>query len=83
MEHTPLRRAQFLQIRLPPPYLYPSMRTEALSYYDTTPLKATLERLVDFDRINAEATLLQVIDYLHRQFRLTSITPPTRLARNM
>ncbi|MBD9668051.1 patatin-like phospholipase family protein [Variovorax sp. VRV01] len=24
-----------------------------LSYYDTTPLKATLERLVDFDRINA------------------------------
>lgn len=24
-----------------------------LSYYDTTPLKATLERLIDFDRINA------------------------------
>lgn len=24
-----------------------------VSYYDTTPLKATLERLVDFDRINA------------------------------
>ena len=26
---------------------------EATSYYDTAPLKATLERLVDFDRINA------------------------------
>jgi len=25
----------------------------ATSYYDTEPLKATLERLVDFDRINA------------------------------
>ena len=25
---------------------------EAISYYDTTPLKRTLERLVDFDRIN-------------------------------
>jgi NTE family protein len=46
----------FFKLRLPPPYLYPSMRTEALSYYDTTPLKATLERLVDFDRINAGAT---------------------------
>src|SRR5262249_17903731 len=26
---------------------------EATSYYDTSPLKTTLERLVDFDRINA------------------------------
>ena len=28
-------------------------RPGALSFYDTAPLKATLERLVDFDRINA------------------------------
>ena len=27
----------FFKPRLPPPYLYPSMRPEALSYYDTTP----------------------------------------------
>jgi NTE family protein len=30
------------------------------SFYDTTPLKATLERLVDFDRINAGVTRLTV-----------------------
>jgi NTE family protein len=33
---------------------------EALSYYDSSPLKATLERLVDFDRINAKETRLSV-----------------------
>jgi NTE family protein len=31
-----------------------------LSYYDTAPLKATLERLVDFDRINAREMRLSV-----------------------
>lgn len=31
-----------------------------LSYYDSTPLKATLERLVDFDRINRRETRLSV-----------------------
>jgi len=30
------------------------------SYYDTRPLKATLERLVDFDRVNAGETRLSV-----------------------
>ncbi len=29
-------------------------RTKPTSYYDTAPLKSTLERLVDFDRINAK-----------------------------
>jgi NTE family protein len=33
---------------------------EALSFYDSTPLKATLERLVDFDRINARETRFAV-----------------------
>jgi NTE family protein len=33
---------------------------EALSFYDTGPLKSTLERLVDFDRINARETRLSV-----------------------
>jgi NTE family protein len=36
----------------------PSVATS--SFYDTAPLKATLERLVDFDRINAGATRLTV-----------------------
>ena len=33
---------------------------EALSYYDTAPLRATLERLVDFDLLNAGATRFSV-----------------------
>ena len=33
---------------------------EALSFYDSSPLRATLERLVDFDRINARETRLSV-----------------------
>ena len=43
----------FFTPRLPPPFLFPPGSTEALSFYDVAPLKATLERLVDFDRINA------------------------------
>ncbi len=43
----------FFTPRLPPPWLWPSGKAHALSYYDVAPLKATLERLVDFDRINA------------------------------
>jgi len=33
--------------------LWPANAPDKASYYDTAPLKATLERLVDFDRINA------------------------------
>ena len=43
----------FFTPRVPPPYFYPNGTLEALSYYDTGPLRATLGRLVDFDRINA------------------------------
>ena len=43
----------FFKPRVPPPFLYPNGSPEALSYYDVAPLKATLERLVDFDLINA------------------------------
>jgi len=43
----------FFTPRLPPPYLHPPGSPEALSYYDVTPLKATLESLADFDRINS------------------------------
>jgi NTE family protein len=35
------------------PWLQPAGALDATSYYDTSALKTTLERLVDFDRINA------------------------------
>src|SRR4051794_14787305 len=38
------------------PWLQPGGTLEATSYYDTNALKQTLERLVDFDRINAGIT---------------------------
>jgi NTE family protein len=43
----------FFAPRLPVPWLQPAGTVEATSYYDTAPLRATLGRLVDFDRINA------------------------------
>ena len=43
----------FFVPRVPPPYLQPNGTLEATSYYDVAPLRATLERLVDFDLINA------------------------------
>jgi NTE family protein len=45
--------AGFFTPRFPPPALQPPGTPAALSVYDTAPLKATLERLVDFDRVNA------------------------------
>src|SRR5258707_1422784 len=43
----------FFTPRFPPAPLWPQGSPQSESYYDTTPLRATLERLVDFDRINA------------------------------
>jgi NTE family protein len=42
----------FFTPRVPPAPLWPPGHPESQSYYDTAPLKRTLERLVDFDRIN-------------------------------
>ncbi|HEY3146125.1 MAG TPA: patatin-like phospholipase family protein, partial [Dongiaceae bacterium] len=50
----------FFTPRLPPPFLWPFGGIAATSYYDTQPLKETLLRLVDFDRINARETRLSV-----------------------
>jgi NTE family protein len=50
----------FFAPRVPPAPLWPPGHPEALSYYDTAPLKKTLERLVDFDRINDVKTRLSV-----------------------
>ena len=43
----------FFSPRVPISWLQPAGSLEATSYYDTAPLKATLERLVDFERISA------------------------------
>ncbi|HVZ68506.1 MAG TPA: DUF3734 domain-containing protein [Rhizomicrobium sp.] len=50
----------FFRPRVPPPFAYPPGSPEALSYYDTSPLRATLLSLVDFDRINRGAVRLSV-----------------------
>ncbi len=50
----------FFMPRLLTPWLWPHGSTEATSYYDTRPLKSTLERLVDFDRINSGAMRFSV-----------------------
>lgn len=43
----------FFTPRLSVPWLAPAGSPSATSYYDTAPLRQTLERLVDFDRINS------------------------------
>jgi hypothetical protein len=43
----------FFTPRFPPPSPWAPQDPRALSFYDVSPLHATLERLVDFDRINS------------------------------
>ncbi|HUZ72517.1 MAG TPA: patatin-like phospholipase family protein [Stellaceae bacterium] len=50
----------FFYPRVPSPWLHPRGTVEATSYYDTSHLRATLERLVDFDRINSGETRFSV-----------------------
>jgi NTE family protein len=50
----------FFKPRFPPAPFWPQGCSQSQSYYDTTPLRATLERLVDFDRINDCKTRLSV-----------------------
>jgi NTE family protein len=50
----------FFSPRIPPAPLWPPGSPQSLSYYDTAPLRKTLERLVDFDRINDLKTRLSV-----------------------
>jgi NTE family protein len=52
--------AGFFAPRFPVPWLQPAGTVGATSYYDTAQLKRTLERLVDFDRINARAMRFSV-----------------------
>ena len=50
----------FFAARPQTPWLQPAGTARAISFYDTIYLKRTLERLVDFDRLNAGATRLSV-----------------------
>jgi NTE family protein len=50
----------FFAPRYLPPWLYPSGTANATSLFDTRQLRATLERLVDFDRLNNGAVRLSV-----------------------
>jgi NTE family protein len=50
----------FFAPRMVPPMLAPWGSMAALSYYDTQPLKATLEELVDFDFINSRHVRLSL-----------------------
>ena len=43
----------FFSLRQSAPWLHPDGSLDGTSFYDTSHLKRTLERLVDFDRINA------------------------------
>jgi NTE family protein len=50
----------FFTPRLPPAPFQPPGSPGAISYYDTAPLRATLERLIDFHRLNDGAVRLSV-----------------------
>src|SRR5947209_8366278 len=50
----------FFTPRIPPAPLWPPGSPQSQSYYDTAPLRKTLEHLVDFDRINDLKTRLSV-----------------------
>lgn len=50
----------FFKTRPVPPLFQPAGTIDATSFYDTCELRGTLERLVDFDRINAGTTRFSV-----------------------
>ena len=50
----------FFALRQLAPWLYPNGAVEATSFYETKLLQSTLERLVDFDRVNSGETRLSV-----------------------
>lgn len=52
--------AGFFSPRVPPAPFQPAGTPAAISYYDTAPLRESLERLVDFDLLNSGAVRLSV-----------------------
>jgi NTE family protein len=67
----------FFVPRFPPMEFLPSERPDKLSFYDVAALKATLERLVDFDRINSSDVRLTVCAVNVRTGKLTSFDTTT------
>jgi len=77
----------FFKPRALPPDLATSGSPEALSYYDTAPLRSTLEELVDFDLINRGevrlslgASNVRTAESVYFDNRRTRITPDHVLA---
>jgi NTE family protein len=52
--------SNFFKPRIPPPIFMPAGNPGNLAFYDISPLRALLERLVDFDLINAKETRFSV-----------------------
>jgi len=52
--------AGFFALRNPPAWLHPDGALEATSFYETKLLKSTLERFVDFERVNSGETRLSL-----------------------
>jgi NTE family protein len=50
----------FFAARPMPPWFQPAGTVEATSFYDTSVLRRTLERLIDFDRLNAGRTRFSI-----------------------
>lgn len=50
----------FFSPRVPPPFFQPEGTLQAISFYDTTLLRQTLEQFVDFDLINSGSVRLSV-----------------------
>jgi NTE family protein len=50
----------FFEPRIPPAVFMPQGTPEAISLYDTAPLKATLHELIDFDLLNSGAVRLSI-----------------------
>jgi len=74
----------FFRPRVPNPWFHPPGTLEATSYYDTAELKATLESLIDFDRVNAEhaETRLSIGAVNVRSGNLVYFDSPSQLIRS-
>jgi len=73
----------FFVPRLPVVWLHAPGSAEATSYYDTAPLRSTLERLIDFDRINSGAMRFSVgAVNVSSATSSTSTARPTRSVRS-
>ena len=71
----------FFRPRIPNPWFHPPGTIEATSYYDTRSLRATLERFVDFDRVNSDryATRLSLGAVNVRSGNLVYFDPGTQV----